>query len=205
MRKALLASLVAAAVAAPAMAGADVLLTPYAGVNFSGSTVDHRAVVGGSVTFIGSSGFGLEVDLGFIPDFFAPRDLDIDVLGANNVTTVMGSLVFAGRRGGVQPYLAAGAGLIRTKLGDFGELFDAAASNLGVNARRRPAAGRRTGRAPGRRPLLPQPDRHRRAAARSDAGRLQLLARHTRDVAPVLAVGAAAPRLVDSVFPGQRY
>src|SRR6185503_15661243 len=90
MRKALLAWLVAAAVAAPALAGADVLLTPYAGVNFSGSTVDHRAVVGGAVTFIGSSGLGLEVDLGFIPDFFAPRDLDIDVLGANNVTTVMG-------------------------------------------------------------------------------------------------------------------
>ena len=134
MRKALLASLVAAAVAAPAAARADVLLTPYAGVNFSGSTVDHRAVVGGSVTFLGSSGLGLEVDLGFIPDFFAPRDLDIDVLGTNNVTTVMGSLVFAGRRGGVQPYLAAGAGLIRTQLGDFGELFDAAASNLGVNA-----------------------------------------------------------------------
>ena len=102
-------------------------------MNFNGSTVDHRAVVGGSVTFLGSSGLGLEVDLGFIPDFFAPRDLDLDILGANNVTTVMGNLVFAGRRGGLQPYVAAGAGLIRTQLGDFGELFDAAASNLGVN------------------------------------------------------------------------
>ena len=134
MRTAVLASLVAmATVAAPAAARADVLLTPYAGVNFSGSTVDHRVVIGGSVTFLASSGLGLEVDLGFIPDFFVPRDLDLDVLGTNNVTTVMGSLVFARRRGGLQPYLAGGAGLIRTQLGDFGELFDAAASNLGVN------------------------------------------------------------------------
>ena len=133
MRTAALASLVAmAAVAAPAAARADVLLTPYGGVNFSGSTVDHRAVVGGSVTLLASSGLGLEVDLGFIPDFFVPRDLARG-LGTNNVTTVMGNLVFARRRGGLQPYLAGGAGLIRTQLGDFGELFDAAASNLGVN------------------------------------------------------------------------
>ncbi len=126
-------ALAVASTALPSTAHADILLTPYAGTNFGGSTVDARLNFGGSLMVVGRV-FGVELDGAFIPDFFAPRDLDIDVLGTNNVTTVMGNLVFGRFGGGLQPYAAAGAGLVRTQVTDFGEFFDAAESSLGVNA-----------------------------------------------------------------------
>lgn len=134
MRKILTASLFVLAAALPAPARADVLLTPYAGVNFGGSTVDKRPNLGASLMWLGGSGFGLELDMGFIPDFFAPKELELDLLGDNSVTTVMGNVVF-GRSGGViRPYLTAGGGLIRSQVGSFGELFDATDTSFGVNA-----------------------------------------------------------------------
>ena len=136
MRKLIALSAIAFAAALPAPARADVLLTPYAGVHFGGSTVDSRTNIGAALTWIGSSGLGLELDAAFIPDFFAPKDLDIDLFGANNVTTVMGNIVFGRTGGGIQPYLTAGAGLIRSRIGSFGEIFDEIATDngLGVNA-----------------------------------------------------------------------
>jgi len=136
MRKFALASVFALVCALPSSARADILLTPYAGLNFSGSTIDKRTNVGASLAWLGQSGLGFEVDLGFIPDFFAPKDLDIDVLGTNNVTTLMGNVVFGRSGGGVQPYVSAGAGLLRSKVASFGELFDDVTTDngLGVNA-----------------------------------------------------------------------
>lgn len=144
MRKSLIVSMIAlTALAQPAAASADVLLTPYAGLTFGSKTgddevgavldLDNRWVLGGSMAIIGANGLGFEVDLGFIPDFFAPKDLDIDILGTNNVTTFMGNVMFVGSTGGIRPYVTGGAGLIRSQLGDFGELFDATESSLGVN------------------------------------------------------------------------
>jgi len=136
MRKILIASAftLATALAWPAAARADIFLTPYAGVNFAGSTVDRRMNLGASLTWLGSSGLGLEVDMGFIPDFFAPKDLDIDLLGDNSVTTLMGNVVFGRGGGGIQPYVSAGGGLMRSQVGSFGEFFDATDNGFGVNA-----------------------------------------------------------------------
>jgi hypothetical protein len=130
----LTAAAFALALAWPAAAGADVLLTPYAGVNFAGSTIDKRTNVGASLTWLGSSGLGFEVDMGFIPDFFAPKDLEVDLLGDNSVTTLMGNLVVGRGGGGIQPYVSAGAGLMRSQVGSFGEFFDATDNGFGVNA-----------------------------------------------------------------------
>ena len=141
MRKILTSTAFALALAWPAYARADVFLTPYAGVNFAGSTIDKRTNLGASLTWLGSSGLGLEVDMGFIPDFFAPKDLDLDLLGDNSVTTLMGNIVFGRGGGGIQPYVSAGAGLIRSQVGSFGELFDATDNGFGVNA----GAGLRVG------------------------------------------------------------
>lgn len=122
------------AMAVPARA--DVIFTPYAGVNFAGSTVDKRTNLGGSLAWLGSSGLGLELDFGFIPDFFEPKDLDLDVFGDNNVTTLMGNVILGRNGGGIEPYVSAGAGLLRTRIGRFGDLFDDVATDngLGVNA-----------------------------------------------------------------------
>ena len=145
MRRTRFASLLALLVLVTAGdARADLLITPYGGVNFGGSSVDKRANIGASLAWLGSSGLGFEVDFGFIPDFFAPRDLKIDLLGSNNVTTVMGNVVFGRTGGGIQPYVSAGGGLLRSQVGSFGELFDAVDNGFGVNA----GAGVRIG--PGR-------------------------------------------------------
>ena len=137
----LVSAALAVALAVPAAARADILITPFAGWTFSSKTgndddgleLDNRTVFGGSLAIVGARGLGVEVDLGFVPDFFEPKDLDIDVLGDNNVTTVMGNLMFASSAGGFRPYVTGGAGLIRSQVGDFGELFDAVESNFGVN------------------------------------------------------------------------
>ena len=136
MRKFAVASVFALVVALPASARADLLISPYAGLNFGGSTVDKRVNLGASLAWLGSRGLGVEVDLGFIPDFFAPKDLDIDVLGTNNVTTLMGNVVFGRPGGGLQPYVSAGGGLLRSRVASFGEIFDDVTTNngLGVNA-----------------------------------------------------------------------
>ena len=136
MRKFAIASVLALALALPASARADILISPYAGLNFGGSTVDKRVNLGASLAWLGSRGLGVEVDLGFIPDFFVPKDLDIDVLGTNNVTTLMGNVVFGRPGGGLQPYVSAGGGLLRSRVASFGELFDDVTTNngLGVNA-----------------------------------------------------------------------
>ena len=69
MRTILVASAFALVLAWPASARADVFLTPYAGVNFAGSTVDSRTNLGASLTWLGSSGFGLEV-----VEYLSPED-----------------------------------------------------------------------------------------------------------------------------------
>lgn len=136
MRKLAMASVFVLVCALPTTARADILLTPYAGINFAGSTIDKRANLGASVAWLGSSGLGFEVDLGFIPDFFADKSLDLDYLGTNNVTTLMGNVVFGRSGGGLQPYVSAGGGLLRSKVASFGELFDGVTTDngLGVNA-----------------------------------------------------------------------
>lgn len=134
MRTLFAAATVAAFLAAPAPARADLLLTPYAGVNFGGKTVDKRTNLGGSLAWMRASGLGVEIDVGFIPNFFAPKDLELDVLGANNVTTVMGNVLYGRSLGAVQPYVVAGAGLLRSQVGSFGELLDATDNGFGVNA-----------------------------------------------------------------------
>lgn len=144
-----------ACVAMPSAARADLLVTPYIGVNFGGkaltngitgdrSSADSRPNLGGSLTWVGTSGLGFEFDVGFIPDFFKPKELKLDLLGSNNVTTVMGNVMFARAGGGIQPYVVAGAGLLRSQVGSFGELLDATDNGFGVNA----GAGVRVG--PGR-------------------------------------------------------
>ena len=54
MRKFAIASVLALALALPASARADILISPYAGLNFGGSTVDKRVNLGASLAWLGS-------------------------------------------------------------------------------------------------------------------------------------------------------
>lgn len=146
MRRVLVVSVISAClVGMPGVARADVFLTPYLGVNFGGAAgtdavsgdrfaADSRANLGATLTWLGTSGLGVEVDVGFIPDFFKPRDLQLDLLGSNNVTTVMANIVLGRKGGGIQPYVSAGGGLLRSQVGSFGSLLEGVDNGFGVNA-----------------------------------------------------------------------
>lgn len=125
--------------AAPRAASADTWLTPYIGSSFNtdflGSDPGSALFYGGSLTWLGDSGIGFEVDLGYSPNFFEPGEEEFfDLDGEGNVTTLMGNIV-AGRSGGsVQPYIAGGIGLMRSRLTSASDLFDYSDNAFGLNA-----------------------------------------------------------------------
>jgi opacity protein-like surface antigen len=118
------------AAAAP-RASAETILTPYAGVTFGGDTVESRAVYGGSLAFTGHTGLGFEVDFGYSPDFFGSDRL---LIPKNNLTTLMGNLMFSGGlSNNSRIYASAGAGLLKPRVDDADDFFDVDRNDFGVN------------------------------------------------------------------------
>ena len=136
-----------AALLLPSPARADVLLTPFVGVNFGGSARSALAdfigsqshtTFGGSVAVMGGGIFGVEGDLGYSPRFFGThlRVAGVPVsLAQNNVLTAMGNLIVGvplqGHSGtGVRPYGVAGLGLIRQNVSLVDGLVNYGANDL---------------------------------------------------------------------------
>jgi hypothetical protein len=113
-------------------ARADTILTPFAGVAFSGATDRSRATYGGSLAFMGDGVLGFELEFAFTPDFFGKGDAD-PVFTENNVVTMMGNLLLVSPGGAVRLYGAGGAGVLRTRLADSGGLFDIGSNDFGIN------------------------------------------------------------------------
>jgi hypothetical protein len=131
---------------APASARADWLLTPNIGAGFGFG--DNSTSAGGgehltygvSIGWMGAGVFGWEADLAYTPEFFEGDDDDADILntGDSNVTSVMGNVLVGipvgGQTGpGVRPYLAAGAGLLKSRVEDADELFEVDNNDFGIN------------------------------------------------------------------------
>jgi aromatic-L-amino-acid decarboxylase len=116
--------------ALPAQAWADGFISPYFGVNFSGDTTKNSTVFGGSLGFLGKSA-GFEVDFGYTPDFFGDDTLDVD----GKTATLMANVLVGGRHHTVSPYIALGAGLIRTDITGPSDVLDlhATENNWGGN------------------------------------------------------------------------
>jgi hypothetical protein len=130
---------------APARASADWLFTPQVGFVFGGNAdfgefddfddeFERRVAFGASLGWMGEGIAGFELDFGWAPNFFedtrGPGDFEF---GDSNVTTLMGNLLIGipigGEEGpGLRPYVAGGAGLMRTHI-DGGDLFE----NLDTN------------------------------------------------------------------------
>jgi len=125
MKRVMFASALAALLAAPAAAHADVIFTPFAGVSFGGDTNNTKGAFGGSISFMGNAA-GLEIDFSHTPNFFG----DDSPVTNGNATTMMANLKFAPhvRGRGVQPYFSGGIGLLRTRL-ETEDLFDDVTSN----------------------------------------------------------------------------
>lgn len=121
-------------------------VSPYIGGNFGGNAdfgdfpnsndeVEKRLDFGGTIGW-NPSVVGFEVDLGFSPNFFENTAGDRNFeFGNNNVTTLMGNILFTvPPGGGVHPYASAGLGLIRSSVQSASGLFDDLSTNdLGVN------------------------------------------------------------------------
>src|SRR5262245_45140676 len=105
----------------PSVARADGFVAPYLGINFGGDTTKNSTVFGGSLGFIGHTA-GIEADFGYTPSFFG--DTTTIHVSDGKVATIMGNILIGGRHKGASPYLALGAGLIRTNITGVQDAFD---------------------------------------------------------------------------------
>ncbi|HEX5217282.1 MAG TPA: outer membrane beta-barrel protein [Vicinamibacterales bacterium] len=124
---------VACSIGSAATAHADVRLTPFAGVTFGDDAPASKFNTGLGISFMGRVA-GFEVDFGYTPDFY-DEETDFELVGDGNVTTLFGNVVIGASSGRVQPYGVFGAGLIRSRVGDAGDLFDDVTTNdFGISA-----------------------------------------------------------------------
>jgi Outer membrane protein beta-barrel domain len=137
---------------APARASADWLFTPYLGVNWGGTAgfsqsgadfedkYERQMNFGASLSWMGAGAVGFEVDFGYSPNFFQNTVGEGDFeFGDSNLTTLMANLKvgapFGGQHGGgVRPYASGGVGLIKSRIGDAGDLFHVNSTDWGFNA-----------------------------------------------------------------------
>jgi opacity protein-like surface antigen len=122
-----------AIVAAPSVAFADVLLTPFAGITFVNDAGKNKPTFGATIGFGSLIGLELDVSQTRLGTF---DDLPIVRFEAS-ATTVMGNLVVRLPAGPVQPYVSGGVGIIRIE-GDvevpfFGDVLNASAQDVGIN------------------------------------------------------------------------
>lgn len=112
-------------VALPSTAAADIVLAPFAGINFGGDAPDKPFTFGGGVTFVGRS-IGLEVEGTRTNDFFSDGGTNVTLLTA----ALVGSADLPGK--GVKPYFLSGAGLFRTNVSPTDVLDDLSYNNFAI-------------------------------------------------------------------------
>jgi opacity protein-like surface antigen len=115
-----------------AEARSEVLITPFAGVAFSGSTDRSRGTYGGGLGFLGAGVAGFELEFATTPDFFGDTE-DEGVFTRNSVVTLSANLILA-TPGPVRVYGTVGGGLLKTRLEDPDRLFDVDSNDFGINA-----------------------------------------------------------------------
>jgi len=127
------ATLLLVMTAAPARA--DWLVSPYVGSAFGGDTSSQHVTYGASAAWMSHGIVGIEFDGSIAPDLLDEDDGVVLGIADSNVTTLMGSLVIGAPFGepGVRPYVVAGAGLIRSRVSDAGEVFDIDENSFGIN------------------------------------------------------------------------
>ena len=113
-------------------ARAEVMLTPFAGAAFSGSTDRTRPTYGLALGFLGKGVIGFEAEFATTPEFFGDSATS-DLFTKNDVVTLMGSLLLAVPAGPVRLYGAAGAGLMKSRIQASDVFFDVDSSDFGIN------------------------------------------------------------------------
>jgi hypothetical protein len=114
--KALVLTAAVACVGAPAQARAEGFVSPWAGVNFSGTEgFEGKQAYGLNAGFMGAGIIGLEGSFGWAPNFLDQPDL------GNHEFDAMANLIIGipigGTHGaGIRPFVTGGLGLIQTKI-----------------------------------------------------------------------------------------
>jgi hypothetical protein len=142
MLKRYLSIAVVAVVILPSAASADFLFTPYAGRTFAKDAKGYEhGTYGASVGWMGGGVAGVEVDFGFVPNFFEPREClsCADLTGKNNVVSLMfngmlGAPIGGQSGGGVRPYVVGGIGLLRQQVPEVSSFLKVTNNDFGVNA-----------------------------------------------------------------------
>ena len=125
-----------AVVSAPALAHADGYVSPFVGTNFGTNSGNGRFNTGADVGWMGGGVIGVEGDFGYAPNFFGSQG----TYGSNSVADVMGNLIVGipvggTHGGGVRPYFAIGAGLLRSQVnGPTSTSSSISNTELGMNA-----------------------------------------------------------------------
>jgi hypothetical protein len=122
------AVLVAVASAAPA----EILLTPYYGTTFGGTSSQDSPTYGGAVGFMAGGWLGAEAEYGYVKDFFGPGT-GAD-LSQNEVESISGSLLLGVNLGVLRPYGAVGLSAIGANLASRPGLASLDDSAAGYNA-----------------------------------------------------------------------
>jgi hypothetical protein len=105
----LLAVAVVVSVAAPLHA--EVLLTPYYGTAFGGTTTRNSPTYGGAVGLVVGGWLGAEGEYGYVKDFFGASDTGAG-LTQNQVQSISASLLLGVPLGAFRPYGAVGLSLL---------------------------------------------------------------------------------------------
>src|SRR6187402_1459932 len=133
----------AVSIAAPRNASADWVFTPFVGWNFGGTAdvaadgvgldneLEQKINYGFSLAGMGGGVFGVELDLGYSPNFFKTEtgNGDFGPTSDSSMTTLTGIPIGGTTGGSVRPYLVGGVGLIRSDVGDVGDFFDVRTKN----------------------------------------------------------------------------
>jgi hypothetical protein len=131
--KALLLTAAVACVGAPAQARAEGFVSPWAGVNFSGSEgFEGKQAYGVNAGFMGAGIIGLEASFGWAPNFLDDPDFDNGEFDA--MANIIVGIPIGGTHGaGLRPFVTGGLGAIHTSVGDVLGLGDRSNTDFGYN------------------------------------------------------------------------
>jgi opacity protein-like surface antigen len=117
--KALVLTAAVAGVCAPAQARAEGFVSPWAGVNFSGSDAsgqEGKQAYGINAGYMGAGIIGFEASVGWAPNFFGEADdfknHELDYMG----NLIVGIPIGGTRGAGIRPFVTGGLGGITTKI-----------------------------------------------------------------------------------------
>jgi opacity protein-like surface antigen len=120
--KALMLTAAVACVAAPAQAGAEGFVSPWAGVNFSGSSGSQgKQAYGVNAGFMGGGVIGAEFSFGWAPNFLELKPVKNRQIDA--MANLIVGIPIGGTHGaGLRPFVTGGLGAIHTSIGAISDL-----------------------------------------------------------------------------------